>query len=145
MVLPKIVQVIIVLFQVIVTLIWYSISLINNIKKYFSWLLTVHGSWSNWDEYTPCSVTCGGGKKTRKQKCNNPSPAYKGNFCSFQGLIKDEYEEGELKTEAKPCNTKECPSKFHNYVMLCIKRIIQFFLSLLRYTIFHSNIPKKCL
>ena len=71
LVLPKIVQVMIVLFQVIVTLIWYHtwVSLINNIKKYFSWLLTVHGSWSNWDEYTPCSVTCGDGERSRTRPC----------------------------------------------------------------------------
>ena len=72
--------------------------------------MIVHGGWGSWDDYSSCSATCGGGKRTRKQRCNNPLPAHKGNFCSFEGLIKDEYEEGELKIEAKPCNLKKCPS-----------------------------------
>ena len=74
-------------------------------------ILIVHGGWGSWDDYSPCSATCGGGKRTRKQRCNSPLPAYEGKFCSFQKLIKDEYEEGKLKIEAKQCNLKKCPSK----------------------------------
>ena len=74
-------------------------------------IITVHGGWGKWGEWALCSATCGGGKRTRKQSCDNPAPAYGGNHCSFEELKRHEYEEGDIKVEASKCNTKICPGR----------------------------------
>ncbi|RXN20171.1 A disintegrin and metallo ase with thrombospondin motifs 13 [Labeo rohita] len=58
----------------------------------------VHGSWSSWSEFSPCSRTCGGGITYRKRQCNNPRPAFGGNVCKGQD------------TEAELCNQQPCES-----------------------------------
>ncbi|XP_076010207.1 A disintegrin and metalloproteinase with thrombospondin motifs 13 isoform X2 [Genypterus blacodes] len=41
----------------------------------------VHGSWSSWSAFSPCSRTCGGGVTQRARQCNNPRPAFGGEDC----------------------------------------------------------------
>ncbi|CAH1232851.1 HMCN1 [Branchiostoma lanceolatum] len=41
----------------------------------------VHGGWTDWTEYTDCSVDSGTGKRVRTRTCTNPAPAGGGNFC----------------------------------------------------------------
>ncbi|XP_056012799.1 protocadherin-9-like isoform X2 [Ostrea edulis] len=59
-----------------------------------------HGEWGTWDTWNSCSVTCGGGTKTRSRECDNPSPHNGGNTCGYPGPYTD--------TETVNCNTLDC-------------------------------------
>ncbi|XP_051824802.1 properdin isoform X1 [Antechinus flavipes] len=55
------------------------------------------GGWSDWGPWTPCSVTCAKGLRSRRRACNQPVPKC-GGSCSG----------GEIETE--PCDTEVlCP------------------------------------
>lgn len=41
----------------------------------------VHGNWSAWRPWSPCSQSCSGGTQTRYRSCNNPRPSYGGDPC----------------------------------------------------------------
>uniref|UniRef100_A0A8B9QGY8 Uncharacterized protein n=1 Tax=Apteryx owenii TaxID=8824 RepID=A0A8B9QGY8_APTOW len=43
--------------------------------------VAVHGGFSDWFEWRPCSVTCGQGVQERIRQCNNPLPANGGRRC----------------------------------------------------------------
>ncbi|XP_076099012.1 SCO-spondin-like isoform X4 [Mytilus galloprovincialis] len=45
-------------------------------------LCPIDGNWSGWSEWERCSVTCGGGFKTRNRTCSNPEPLFGGNNCT---------------------------------------------------------------
>ena len=54
----------------------------------------VNGSWTEWEEWTDCSVVCGGGTQNRSRNCHGYSC---GGYC-----------EG-LDYESQSCNTECCP------------------------------------
>ncbi|KAG9270386.1 A disintegrin and metalloproteinase with thrombospondin motifs 13 [Astyanax mexicanus] len=60
--------------------------------------MVVHGSWSSWYDFSPCSRTCGGGITFRKRECNNPRPAFGGRECEGDGI------------EAELCHRQSCES-----------------------------------
>lgn len=61
-------------------------------------LCEIHGNWSPWSEFTPCSVTCGVGRRERSRMCDNPKPSFGGMDCVGPRLEKIE------------CNTNiNCP------------------------------------
>ncbi|CAF1679281.1 unnamed protein product [Rotaria magnacalcarata] len=41
----------------------------------------INGGWSNWTNFTTCSVTCGVGVYSRIRNCNSPVPQYGGDLC----------------------------------------------------------------
>ncbi|CAF1064997.1 unnamed protein product [Adineta steineri] len=41
----------------------------------------VDGGWSDWSNFTACSVTCGIGVYSRVRDCDNPVPSYGGDLC----------------------------------------------------------------
>ncbi|XP_057313082.1 SCO-spondin-like isoform X2 [Hydractinia symbiolongicarpus] len=63
----------------------------------------VNGTWGNWTEYSPCSVTCGNGTKNKNRSCDNPAPAHGGYPCTLtNGSI------GLFETKFMSCQDKEC-------------------------------------
>ena len=64
--------------------------------------LPVDGGWSDNDDWSECSVSCGGGLQSRVRSCNNPKPANGGADCK-----------GDAKEE-RPCNTNPCTGKESN-------------------------------
>uniref|UniRef100_A0A8C2ZWU4 Hemicentin-1 n=1 Tax=Cyclopterus lumpus TaxID=8103 RepID=A0A8C2ZWU4_CYCLU len=59
----------------------------------------VHGGYSEWLEWGPCSVSCGVGSQKRWRQCNNPLPANGGRHCAG------------LDTETHSCQGKPCPGE----------------------------------
>ncbi|TMS20257.1 Hemicentin-1, partial [Larimichthys crocea] len=57
----------------------------------------VHGGYSEWAEWDPCSVSCGVGSQKRLRQCNNPLPANGGHHCAGSD------------TETRSCQGKPCP------------------------------------
>lgn len=60
----------------------------------------VDGKYSDWSEFTDCTKTCGGGQKSRRRSCTNPSPQNGGKDCASLGA----------DTEYADCNVDvSCP------------------------------------
>ncbi|KAJ7317562.1 hypothetical protein JRQ81_003724 [Phrynocephalus forsythii] len=58
----------------------------------------VDGGWSSWSAWSPCSVTCLSGFRSRKRTCTNPAPVC-GGTCPGDS------------EEREPCDTKQvCPT-----------------------------------
>lgn len=47
---------------------------------------TVHGSWTDWSEWSACTQTCGLATKARKRQCGNPPPKFGGRDCQGQDM-----------------------------------------------------------
>ncbi|XP_031570613.1 coadhesin-like [Actinia tenebrosa] len=60
----------------------------------------VNGGYSEWSAFGECSVTCGGGIKTRTRECTNPTPDLDGKNCTDLGP----------NEETRACNTEYCPT-----------------------------------
>ena len=60
-------------------------------------LCVADGHWSGWSVWSLCSVTCGGGNKTRNRTCTDPEPKYGGENCTGNEL------------DNTSCNTDPCP------------------------------------
>lgn len=63
----------------------------------------VHGNYSNWSLWSPCSVTCGVGTVERQRYCTNPTPSPDGRNCDDQGPA----------AEKKSCELVECTGNPH--------------------------------
>ncbi|XP_012591877.2 hemicentin-1 [Microcebus murinus] len=57
----------------------------------------VHGAWSTWQPWGPCSESCGRGTQTRRRLCNNPPPSFAGSYCDG------------AETQMQVCNERHCP------------------------------------
>uniref|UniRef100_A0A0K8VCK3 A disintegrin and metalloproteinase with thrombospondin motifs 9 n=2 Tax=Bactrocera latifrons TaxID=174628 RepID=A0A0K8VCK3_BACLA len=60
-------------------------------------LQVVQGGWGPWSEFTPCSLTCGGGVQESQRECNNPLPKNGGKYCAGS------------RKKYRSCNTHTCP------------------------------------
>ncbi|XP_076257637.1 A disintegrin and metalloproteinase with thrombospondin motifs 7-like [Rhynchophorus ferrugineus] len=63
----------------------------------------INGGWSDWNEWSACSRTCGGGIAFQERTCDNPSPANRGKYCT-----------GDRK-RMKLCNVQLCPENSTPY------------------------------
>jgi len=59
----------------------------------------VDGRWSTWTSFGACSVTCGGGLRTKTRSCSYDPVAPVGRNCTGPALFSEE------------CNANECPGK----------------------------------
>lgn len=57
----------------------------------------INGGLSDWDNWTTCPVSCGGGEQTQARRCDNPAPQYGGLDCV-----------GDL-SGIQQCNEDACP------------------------------------
>lgn len=58
-----------------------------------------NGQWSYWDAWSDCSVSCGGGVRTRKRSCTEPPPENGGDDCVG------------INIQSDTCNPFMCPGK----------------------------------
>ena len=73
-------------------------------------MFLVDGGWSDWQNVTNCSTTCGEGVITQQRTCTQPSPRCGGSECSGKSIVNTS------------CNDKCCPSKYvATYVCTYIK------------------------
>ena len=61
------------------------------------WTNSVDVYESIWNDWSQCSVECGGGEQTRTKECYNPPPEYGGADCDEEAF------------ETRACNTDPCP------------------------------------
>ena len=57
------------------------------------------GGWTDWEDWTPCSQTCGTGSQERERSCTQPRPAFGGKDCVG------------VSRETKSCQARVCPGK----------------------------------
>ncbi|XP_069890339.1 hemicentin-1 [Dipodomys merriami] len=69
----------------------------TQIQRCNSDMCPVDGSWGNWQSWSHCSASCGGGEKTRKRQCDNPVPSKSGRSCPGDA------------TQVSRCNVQACP------------------------------------
>ncbi|XP_060082583.1 thrombospondin-1-like isoform X3 [Ylistrum balloti] len=65
----------------------------------------IDGVWSGWTAWSPCTVMCGNGTRTRTRLCNSPEPMNFGKPCDGEPL------------EVLGCNEQECPDLPLNFNM----------------------------
>ena len=66
----------------------------------FTFHLTVHGGWGEWQAWATCPVTCGGADQSRTRVCNNPTPQQGGRNCTADGSSNE---------ETQRCHENQCP------------------------------------
>ena len=73
----------------------------NCLKEYNNLSTAVDGGWSEFDDWSECSATCGTGTQTKTRTCTNPPRAHGGADCQGES------------TETQDCNTQECPGQYN--------------------------------
>ncbi|XP_060079617.1 scavenger receptor cysteine-rich type 1 protein M130-like isoform X3 [Ylistrum balloti] len=54
----------------------------------------IDGHWGQWNGWTPCSVSCENGTRTRSRQCDNPVPVHNGRPCSGEVHDSEECDAG---------------------------------------------------
>ncbi|XP_076315975.1 hemicentin-1-like [Tachypleus tridentatus] len=58
----------------------------------------IHGVWGDWNQWSRCSLSCGGGTRKRQRFCDSPQPAHGGRYCAGSN------------TQTDYCNNEHCPA-----------------------------------
>ncbi|RZF40788.1 hypothetical protein LSTR_LSTR009273 [Laodelphax striatellus] len=58
--------------------------------------VAVEGGWGAWEEWRPCSRSCGGGVSVQQRNCDHPVPSHGGAYCLGE------------RTRYRTCNTQAC-------------------------------------
>ena len=74
-------------------------------------IIIVDGNFTDWSDWSNCSVTCGSGIRNRTRNCTNPAPRGTGKNCTGN------------RTEIEKCNTKDCPGEFNYNLIMIVFRI----------------------
>ena len=69
------------------------------LSRVFNLCFTVNGNYSEWSQFSACSVSCGNGLTKRTRTCTRPSPRDRGKDCSHLGAPE----------ERKTCFLVPCP------------------------------------
>ncbi|XP_060551315.1 coadhesin-like [Ruditapes philippinarum] len=56
-----------------------------------------NGGWTSWDNWSTCTVTCGGGIRSKSRSCTNPKPSVLGQYCNG------------IPLQTEQCGNKICP------------------------------------
>ena len=67
---------------------------------------SVDGGWGAWAFWSGCSVTCGGGVRSRSRSCDTPSPKGAGLAC-----LRDDGSRTLMETKTEVCSNEICPGK----------------------------------
>ena len=65
-----------------------------------SHICLVNGNWGIWLPYSPCSVTCGRGTRSRMRECDSPAPSNGGAACVGEAI------------ETSPCDSGACVGSY---------------------------------
>ncbi|KAM3610982.1 uncharacterized protein V6R79_011806 [Siganus canaliculatus] len=68
-------------------------------ERTISLKVQINGGYSSWEDWGPCSSTCGQGFQERIRLCNNPKPANGGRSCSGPSV------------DSRKCQTGLCPGE----------------------------------
>ncbi|XP_045179646.1 A disintegrin and metalloproteinase with thrombospondin motifs adt-1-like isoform X1 [Mercenaria mercenaria] len=77
----------------------------------------VHGQWSDWGEWSNCTVTCENGTKSRQRDCDNPLPQFGGMNCTGDSLDIEECSEQPCPVDGGWCwsSTTKCTETYSSY------------------------------
>ena len=75
----------------------------------------VHGSWSTWSMWDPCTKTCDGGKMTRRRYCDDPPPLYGGSACVGSSF----YQDYQVKYSTFVCFISPFPQTDGSVLVIC--------------------------
>jgi len=84
----------------------HSLSFLLLIENYRTCNENPCPSWTPWTGWSECSLTCGGGKRTRTRKCSLPASGAAVSGSNSQKLFCPGNE-----SETEDCNKNKCPGK----------------------------------
>ena len=86
---------------------------LRSLMIFVHFLTLVNGHWTDWLQWSSCSVACGSGQKTRQRLCLNPAPSNGGRSCSG------------ASSEHLSCLAATCPGDVFMYKRGLIRNVLR--------------------